>query len=208
MARSAVPLASVARSTFVVAAAACLAVAAAQNCTAPPPSPAFDYATMDGSWYEIVRIQTAGGNSLQQFCACTVLEFIDDAANGTAGAKDVNNACRFVTPTGPWINATSYLYDMGPVGHWEEAYFPGGPAASYNFILAGVDTRGVPWAVEYDCSNNALFGDNYCVHVLSREPTGFPAPLLASLLTQVQDVLHLNPQNRPVNHTLQEGCWT
>lgn len=42
-----------------------LSLAVAQNCTAPPPSSSFDYSTMDGAWYEIARIQTAGGNALQ-----------------------------------------------------------------------------------------------------------------------------------------------
>ena len=42
-----------------------LSLAGAQNCTAPPPSSSFDYSTMDGAWYEIARIQTAGGNALQ-----------------------------------------------------------------------------------------------------------------------------------------------
>ena len=190
-----------------LAAAPALASQDASNCTAPPPSPDFDVATMNGEWFEIARIQTAGGNALQQFCACTNLDFSTDAANGTAGAKDVLNSCRFLEPNGAWINATSYLYDKGQGAHWLEAYFPGGPASSYNFILAGNDTRGVPWAVEYDCSNNALFGDNYCVHVLSRQPTGFPDALLQSILQEVQVTMKLNPQNRPVNITLQEGCW-
>jgi len=184
--------------------AALAGVAAAQNCTAPPPSPAFDYAAMDGVWYEIVRVQTAGGNALQQFCACTALVVSDDAGNKTYGNKDVVNSCRFLAPGGAYINATSYLTDMGPTGHWTEVYFPGGPPASYNFILAGTDERGVDYAVEYDCSNNPLFGDNYCIHVLSRAPTGFP-PALADEL--VAATAALNTQGRPVNYTRQDGCW-
>lgn len=95
------------RSSRLSACALLLAAAAAQNCSAPPPSPAFNFSTMNGAWYEIVRVQTAGGNALQQFCACTELIFSDDAGNKTRGNKDVLNSCRFETPTGPFVNATS-----------------------------------------------------------------------------------------------------
>lgn len=179
----------------------------AQNCTAPPPSSDFKFDTMNGPWFEIVRIQTAGGNALQQFCACTQLIFSDDEGNKTIGNKDVVNSCRFLTPTGDFINATSYLINMGPTAHWDEVYFPGGPPASYNAILAGTDERGIDWFVEYDCSNNAIFGDNYCVHVLSRSPTGFPQKLMDEILVETTIILKLNPENRPVNYTMQEGCW-
>lgn len=106
--------------------AAGAALARGQNCSAPPPSASFDLATMDGAWYEIARVQTAGGNALQQFCACTQLVFSPNADNTTAGNKDVLNSCRFETPSGFFLNATSYLTNMGPAGHWDEVYFPGG----------------------------------------------------------------------------------
>ena len=189
------------------AAALLLPLASAQNCSAPPPAKNFDYKTMNGAWYEIMRVQTAGGNLLQQFCACTQLVFSDDEGNKTLGNKDVLNSCRFETPSGAFINATSYLIDMGPTGHFNEVYFPGGPPASYNFILAGVDSRGVNYLVEYDCSNNAIFGDNYCIHLLSRAPTGFPQALLDEIIVETTIVMGLNPQLRPVNITMQAGCW-
>ncbi len=91
-------------------------------------------------------------------------------------------------------------------GHWIEQYFPGGPAASYNIIIAGTDARGVDYAVEYDCSTG-VFGDNYCLHFLSREPSGFDPVLLDTLVQKTTVSMGLNPQNRPLNHTLQEGCW-
>jgi hypothetical protein len=46
-----------------------------------------------------------------------------------------------------------------------------------------------------------------CLHYLSREPTGFDPVLLASLVNQTTITLKLNPENRPLNHTLQAGCW-
>jgi hypothetical protein len=64
----------------------------------------------------------------------------------------------------------------------------------------------VQWAVEYDCSSGVL-GENYCLHYLSREPLGFDAQLLDSLIKQTTVVMGLNPQNRPLNHTMQDGCW-
>lgn len=201
------PPATLLRASLAAALVALSAGQATPNCTAPPPSPAFDHSAMNGVWYEIVRIQTAGGNALQQFCACTALVVSDDAGNKTRGNKDVVNSCRFEGPSGVYINATSYLIDMGPDGHWNEVYFPGGPPASYNIIIAGTDPRGIPYAVEYDCSNNALFGDNYCIHVLSRAPTGFPAALAEELVQQTTVTMGLNPLNRPVNYTRQDGCW-
>ena len=46
-----------------------------------------------------------------------------------------------------------------------------------------------------------------CLHFLSRQPQGFDAGLLASLVNQATVVMKLNPENRPLNHTLQAGCW-
>lgn len=94
-------------------------------------------------------------------------------------------------------------------GHWLEAYCPlsdGCPPASYNIILDGTDANGTPYAVEYDCSNNALFGNNYCLHFLSRTPT-MDQGTLNKLLHQTTVVMGLNPENRPINMTMQSGCW-
>jgi lipocalin len=178
-----------------------------QGCTAPPPATNYAFANFTGAWYEIARIQTAGGNLIQQFCACTQIIYTPDAHPANASDVDVNNSCRFENPSGFWLNATSYLTDGGQNGgHWIERYFPGGPAASYNIILTGSDARGVQWAVEYDCSTGVL-GANYCLHYLSRSPLGFDAALLASLIKETTVTMGLNPENRPLNMTMQEGCW-
>ena len=111
-------------------------------------SPAFSHLPFFrfGSWYEIARIQTAGGNALQQFCACTQLIY-----SPTPNAKNVSdttvvNSCRFENSGGFFLNATSYLTEGGADGgHWVEQYFSGGPEASYNAIIAGTDARGVPY---------------------------------------------------------------
>ena len=114
------------RLRLLAGAAALLCAVRAQNCSAPPPAGTFNLSAMDGAWYEIARVQTAGGNALQQFCACTQLVFSPNLENTTDGNKDVLNSCRFETPAGFFLNATSYLTDMGPPGHWAEVYFPGG----------------------------------------------------------------------------------
>ena len=105
------------------------------------------------------------------------------------------NSCRFLEPNGFFLNATSYLSNMTVPGHWLERYCPTCPAASYNIILDGVDSRGVPYAVEYDCSDNAIFGNNYCLHYLSREPSGFDPVLLQQLVktTTVDSASSLQP---------------
>jgi hypothetical protein len=141
--------------------AASIAVAAAQDCTAPPPASDFNFSSFDGAWYEIARIQTAGGAALQDFCACTELIY-SPTPSGNYGDLTTLNSCRFLSPSGFFLNATSYLANMtvAAPGHWLERYCPECPAASYNIILDGVDERGVPYAVEYDCSNNAIFGNN------------------------------------------------
>ena len=187
--------------------------ALAQNCTAPPPAKNFDQGQMEGQWFEIARIQTAGGNALQQFCACTELVFSPSslpAPYNSPHDHDVLNSCRFLEPTGFFVNATSYLTNNSADGsaHWNEVYCTEGcPPASYNFIIAGQDKRGVDYAVEYDCSNNPIFGDNYCLHYLSREPLGFDQVLLDELVLQTTVIMGLNPQNRVLNVTTQEGCW-
>jgi len=186
------------------------AAASAQHCTgvtAPPPAPTFQLAAFFGSWYEIARIQTEGGNLVQQFCACTELIYTPTNANRTGGnASDttVNNSCRFKSSKGFWLNATSYLTDGGSAGgHWQESYFKGGSPASYNAIIAGTDARGVDYYVEFDCS-----GKEYCLHFLSRRPTGFDPALLAALVHNTTVTMDLNPQHRVLNMTMQEdGCW-
>ena len=48
---------------------------------------------------------------------------------------------------------------------------------------------------------------NYCIHLLSRLPTNFPTDLLAEIIVETTVVLGLNPQLRPLNMTMQDGCW-
>jgi hypothetical protein len=45
------------------------------------------------------------------------------------------------------------------------------------------------------------------LHFLSREPAGFDATLLQQLVRTTTVDMGLNPENRPLNITRQEGCW-
>jgi hypothetical protein len=132
-----------------LALALAIAAAHAQDCVAPPPAADFSLKDFSGAWYEIARIQTAGGAALQDWCACTQLIY-SATPSGAYGDLTTLNSCRFLTPTGFFLNATSYLANMtrSDPGHWLERYCPECPAASYNIILDGVDARGVPYAVE------------------------------------------------------------
>lgn len=60
--------------------------------------------------------------------------------------------------------------------------------------------------MEHDCSDDILFGNNYCTHILSRKPDGFPSALLDSIVAQTES-MGLNPEHRPLNITNQTGCW-
>jgi len=208
-----------------------------QGCTAPPPTKNFSLSAFPGPWFEIARIQTAGGAALQDWCACTELIYTP-TPGGSAGDLTTLNSCRFLEPTGFFLNATSYLENMTTPGHWLERYCPTCPAASYNIIMEGTDSRGVPYAVEYDCSDNAIFGNNYCLHYLSRQPEGFDPALLQQLVKTttvdsawprprraprshaslharpppyprplLKSAVGLNPEKRPLNVTRQAGCW-
>lgn len=200
---------------YVLAVTLCVAVAAAApQCKNPSPPPArgFQLDNFFGSWYEIARIQTAGGNMIQQFCVCT--ELIYTPANKTGGnASDasVNNSCRFKSAAGHWLNATSYLTMGGQSGgHWTESYVKGGGGvqASYNAIISGTDARGVDYYVEYDCSSGPFGDHEYCLHFLSRRPDGFDPDLLHQLVDNVTVGMGLNPEHRPLNMTMQNnGCW-
>ena len=54
---------------------AALRLASSQDCTAPPPAKDFNFSAFSGSWFEIARIQTAGGAALITAAAVTA----DDA---------------------------------------------------------------------------------------------------------------------------------
>jgi apolipoprotein D and lipocalin family protein len=170
----------------------------ADICPVPPPASNYLNHTYEGTWYEIGRIQTAGGAIFQQSCVCT--ELLVSNPNSTDVDLVVTNSCRDKTPQGAFINATSSLVKERTPGWYEEEFIPGLPTVNYTIIAIG-DT----YSVEFDCGE--LFGTvNYCVHILSRTPTMEPA-LLQELISYANKTLDLNIYNLPFNVTNQTGCW-
>ena len=175
-----------------------LAFAAADTCPVPPPAPNYINHTYTGTWYEIGRIQTAGGAIFQQSCVCT--ELLVSESNQTGVDLSVTNSCRDMTPQGKFINATGALVNERQPGWYEEEFIPGLPTVNYTIIAIGDD-----YSVEYDCGE--LFGVvNYCVHILSRTPT-MDSGLLSTLISFANTTLDLNLYNLPFNHTNQTACW-
>lgn len=114
-----------------------LSSALAQNCVSPPPAKDFNISLFEGAWYEIARIQTAGGAALQDWCVCTELIY-SPTPGGMVGDTTTINSCRFLKPDAFYLNATSYLTNMTEPGHWLERYCePSCPPASYNIIMEG-----------------------------------------------------------------------
>ena len=169
------------------------------TCPVPPPASNYVNHTYTGTWYEIGRIQTAGGAIFQQSCVCT--ELLVNTSNTTGVDLSVTNSCRDKTPQGNFINATGALVNERTPGWYEEEFIPGLPTVNYTIIAIGDN-----YSVEFDCGE--LFGVvNYCVHILSRTPTMDPV-LLAKLIFFANTTLNLNQYNLPFNTTNQTGCWS
>lgn len=170
----------------------------ADTCPVPPPAPNYGNHTYTGTWYEIGRIQTAGGAIFQQSCVCT--ELLVSKTNNTSIDLSVTNSCRDKTPDGNYINATGALVNEREPGWYEEEFIPGFPTVNYTIIAIGDN-----YSVEFDCGE--LFGVvNYCVHILSRTPVMDPS-LLSKLIFFANTTLNLNLYNLPFNTTNQTGCW-
>lgn len=177
-----------------------LAFVNADVCPVPPPASNYLNYTYTGTWYEIGRIQTAGGAIFQASCVCTEL-LVDKPSSNTSGIDlSVTNSCRDMTPQGNFINATGALVNERTPGWYEEEFIPGLPTVNYTIIAIGDS-----YSVEFDCGE--LFGIvNYCVHILSRTPTMNPI-LLYQLIEYANKTLDLNIYNLPFNSTNQTNCW-
>ena len=178
--------------------------AAQSSCVYAPPQAGFNPSYYNGTWYEIGRIQTAGGAIFQNTCACTALLPNVIASNNYNGT--VNNSCRFETPSGKGVNLVSTLYGMRLPGQWIQVFsFPFAPSVNYTILEHGVDpASNVEYSVEYDCGES-FFGVNYCIHVLARTPQISKA-LQDSLIAKAT-AYGINTQSLPFVATLQEGCW-
>lgn len=74
---------------------------------------------------------------------------------------------------------------------------------NYTVIFQG-ESNGLGYSVEYDCGE-VLGIVNYCIHILSREPT-MPDELRDSLVDRSLK-LGLNTQSLNLTITHQDGCW-
>ncbi|CAH1775341.1 unnamed protein product [Owenia fusiformis] len=176
------------------------AVSSVHGGSCPSPSPAKGYTDKAyyGLWYEIGKIQTAGGAYFEKDCVCTTINVKPKkgANNGDATAV---NSCRKLKPNGDFLNATGSLTNEGPKGKWKEGFFWFTPKVDYTIIELGPD-----FAVEFDCGST--FGlVNYCIHILSRTPT--QNKTLTTTLLKKAINMGLNVDNLDFKQTLQDGCW-
>merc|ERR1712179_507439 len=89
----------------------------ADQCSTPPPATNFTNERYNGLWYEIGKMQTAGGAAFEKDCVCTTIDIapVKGATNGDATAI---NSCRKLSPTGDFLNATGRLTNENVPGHW------------------------------------------------------------------------------------------
>ena len=117
---------------------------AKQRCLHPPPASGLSPTAAEyrGTWYEIGKIQTAGGAFFESACVCTQLVVTPSTRRAAqSGDAAVLNSCRDKTPAGKFINATAQLVNMSPPGHWDETFVPNalGVFVNYTVIMQGTD---------------------------------------------------------------------
>ncbi|XP_076467579.1 apolipoprotein D-like [Babylonia areolata] len=192
------PMCKTAHGTLVVSVSALTLVQSA--CKAPSPSANFTMQGYSGLWYEVGKVQTAGGAFFEKDCVCTTID-VEPVSGSSRGDATAINSCRQLSPTGKFLNATGSLTDQAQPGKWKEGFFFLAPKVDYTVIYLDDD-----FAIEYDCSS--MFGliTNYCIHIMARQPTADPTRV-QGLLAFAQDQLGLNTQNLPFQPTKQEGCW-
>ncbi|XP_013418339.1 apolipoprotein D-like [Lingula anatina] len=169
------------------------------GCKNPPPAKNFTNSRYYGLWYEIGKIQTAGGAFFEKDCVCTTIDVKPLSNSDVRGDASVLNSCRKKTPQGTFLNATGKLSDESPAGKWKEGFAWFAPKVDYTIIALDED-----YAVEYDCGTTLGF-TNYCIHILSRKPT--QSPEVTQKLLTFAESLGLNTENLKYVQTLQTGCW-
>lgn len=78
---------------------------ARSSCQAPPPTANFTMTGYSGLWYEVGKIQTAGGAYFEKDCVCTTID-VHAVAGSTNGDATAINSCRKLSSTGQFLNAT------------------------------------------------------------------------------------------------------
>ncbi|GFR99961.1 prostaglandin-H2 D-isomerase [Elysia marginata] len=169
------------------------------KCMFPSPSSNFTLSGYYGVWYEIGKIQTAGGAAFEKDCVCTTID-VQPRTGGQHGDSTALNSCRKLTPTGKFLNATGQLTEMNRPGKWKEGFFFAAPKVDYTVIYLDKN-----FAVEYDCGDILDLYTNYCIHIMARVPNPDAAGVQAVL--NFAEKLALNTENLPYQATLQKGCW-
>lgn len=132
-----------------IVASTALILAAAEECPVPPPSANFTMGALEGTWFEIGKVQTFGGALIEGDCVCTQLDYYPVDENDAY----VANICRDTTPDGELkvANATISPAEGGAPGAFEEAFCPSCPSVSYTIVALDGSSM-----VEFDCSRNAV----------------------------------------------------
>ncbi|XP_070196836.1 apolipoprotein D-like [Littorina saxatilis] len=188
--------------SFILQTVVCISVlhTAQGACKAPPPSANFTMKGYSGMWYEVGKVQTAGGAYFEKDCVCTTIDVQPIAASTTGDATAVNS-CRKLSPTGQFLNATGSLTEQVTPGKWKEGLFVFVPKVDYTVIYLDDE-----FAIEYDCSTFLGLLTNYCIHIMARHPTANQTRV-QQLLTFAEGQLGLNTDNLPFQPTKQDGCW-
>lgn len=150
----------------------------------------------------MAKVQTFGGSIFEHNCVCT---FVHPFINGTEPTNDnmrVDQGCHEKTVDGSLTLVHAKLIPVNNTlvdGRFIEEIFV--DKAHYTIVYLDDDS-----AIEYDCEV-ALDGllTNYCIHILSRQPT-MDDTKLQNLLDFAQQKLQLNPLAINVHMTLQTGC--
>ncbi|XP_070532831.1 apolipoprotein D-like [Ptychodera flava] len=172
----------------------------ADNCMVPKPAANFDYEKYLGTWYEIGRVQTAGGARWQKDCYCTNMVVKPSEKEPSTKDAITVNGCNWGSSTGDLQSATGSMYYDGHPGHWKLSFFWFLPYVDFTVLILEDD-----YAVTYDCSKTWWGTVNYCIHILSRKPIQDPE-VTQKILKEALD-LGLNPQNIDYVSTPQDGCW-
>ncbi|CAH1781429.1 unnamed protein product [Owenia fusiformis] len=182
-----------------------LAIAIAQSQTNPTcrfsaPASNFRPSMYQGRWYEVGKMQTAGGAFWQEGCHCTYTE-IEAVPNNSEGDQNVAYFCNLDAPNGEVSAVDGLLYNMSRPGEWKQRLLPFVPPVDYRVIV--IDDQGEEYAISYDCGTSSSV-TNYCVHILSRAPTLNED--IVQMLVRIANEMDLNPENLPFERTPIENC--
>eukprot|EP00401_Gymnodinium_catenatum_P038226 CAMPEP_0117548416 /NCGR_PEP_ID=MMETSP0784-20121206/47638_1 /TAXON_ID=39447 /ORGANISM="" /LENGTH=718 /DNA_ID=CAMNT_0005345371 /DNA_START=1 /DNA_END=2157 /DNA_ORIENTATION=- len=173
--------------------------------TCPRFMPPDDYsvAAIEGTWYEIGKIQTEAGALIEGQCVCTTATYRDQGFENATVA--VQYGCRAGSPVSPELSARALLQPL--VGENAGMYRQILASTDVNYFIALVDDA---FLATYDCvERDGGTRVEYCFHIMSRDPNvelATTAPLVDRML-QFVDTHALNPADLSLKETAHSGCW-